>query len=61
MHFLSAVGSAITCGLLYLIIVDLMMMWRGIPSTFFERIAVYGSAIIDRFRWHSPAPSGLMR
>jgi hypothetical protein len=46
MHFLSAVGSAITCGLLYLIIVDLMMMWRGIPSTFFERIAVYGSAII---------------
>jgi hypothetical protein len=46
MHILSALGAAITCGLLYLIIVDLIVMWRGIPSAFFERIAVYGSAII---------------
>ena len=45
-HILSALGAAITCGLLYLIIVDLMVMWRRIPTTIFECIAVYGSAII---------------
>ncbi len=46
MHILSAIGSAITCALLYLIIVDLVTMWRGIPSTLFDRIVVYGSGII---------------
>jgi hypothetical protein len=46
MHILSAFGAAITCGLLYLIIVDLMVMWRGMPSAFVECITVYGSAIV---------------
>jgi len=46
MHILSAFGSAIACGLLYLIIVDLIVMWKGIPSTIFERIVTYGSAVI---------------
>jgi Protein of unknown function (DUF2723) len=38
MHIVSALGSAITCGLLYLIIVDLIVMWREIPSTFLDCI-----------------------
>jgi hypothetical protein len=49
MHFLSALGSALACGLLYFIIVDLIVLWKGIPSAFFERIAIYGSAIIGTF------------
>ncbi|MBN1398065.1 MAG: DUF2723 domain-containing protein [Bacteroidetes bacterium] len=45
MHLLSALGSATACGLLYLIIVDLLVMWRGIPSSPFERAVIYGSAV----------------
>jgi hypothetical protein len=46
MHLLSALGSAVTCGLLYFIIVDLTTLWRGIPTAPFDRIVVYGSAFI---------------
>ncbi len=46
MHILSALGAAVTCGLLYLIIVDLMVMSRGIPSALNEKFFVYGSAFI---------------
>jgi hypothetical protein len=46
MHILSALGSAITCGLLYLIIVDVMVMWRGVPNYFYDRTVMYGSATI---------------
>lgn len=46
MHILSAIGSAVTVALLYLIIVDLVVAWRGAPATAFDRIAVYGSAIV---------------
>ncbi len=46
MHILSALGSAIACGLLYLITVDLIVMWRKIPTVLFDRFAVYGSAAI---------------
>lgn len=46
MHILSAIGGAISCGLLYIIIVDLMVMWKGIPTTIYDRLTIYGSAII---------------
>ncbi|MCX7985118.1 MAG: DUF2723 domain-containing protein [Bacteroidetes bacterium] len=46
MHILSAIGSAITCALLYLIIIDLICMWRGEPTTLFDKIILYGSAIV---------------
>jgi hypothetical protein len=49
MHIVSAIGSAITCGLLYFIIVDMITMWKGIPRTGFERIALFGPAIIGAF------------
>jgi hypothetical protein len=46
MHILSALGSAATCGFLYLIIVELVVMWRGIPKTTFDKVALYGSAVV---------------
>jgi hypothetical protein len=46
MHIISAIGSSITVALLYLIIVDLAVAWRGVPGTVPERFAVHGSAII---------------
>lgn len=46
MHILSALGSAVTCALLYLIIVDLVLMWRGTPGTLYDKIIVYGAGII---------------
>lgn len=46
MHLLSALGSALTCGLLYLIIVELLTMWKGLPSSFNDRMTIYGSAVI---------------
>jgi hypothetical protein len=46
MHILSAIGAAISCALLYLIIVDLMVMFRSIPSSLFDKFSVYGSAFI---------------
>ncbi len=49
MHFLSALGSAIACGLLYLVIVDLIVLWKGIPATFFDRVATYGPGVIGAF------------
>ena len=46
MHILSALGSALTVAMLYLITVDLMVMWRGVPRSLFDRISVYGAAIV---------------
>ncbi len=46
MHILSAIGSGLTIAMLYLVTVDLMVMWRGIPQTLFDRLTVYGSAVI---------------
>ena len=46
MHFISGFASALTCGLLYLLSVRFIVMWRGVPATTYDRIVVYGSAIV---------------
>jgi hypothetical protein len=46
MHFVSGFASALTCGLLYLLSVRFVVMWRGVPATTYDRIVVYGSAIV---------------
>lgn len=46
MHTLSAIASAITCALLYLIIVDLISIWKGVPEKLFDKIILYTSGII---------------
>jgi hypothetical protein len=46
MHFISAVTSALSCMLLYLISVRFMQSWRGEPATTYDRVVVYGSAVI---------------
>ena len=46
MHLLSGFAGALTCTLLYLLSVRFMVMWRGIPATSYDRIAVYGSAAV---------------
>ncbi len=46
MHFISALASALTCGLLYLLSVSFIVMWRGEPTTLYDRVVVYGSAVI---------------
>lgn len=46
MHILSAIGSAVTCTLLYFISVRFIVLWRGLPGTTFDRIVVYGSSVV---------------
>jgi hypothetical protein len=46
MHIISAISSALTVMLLYLISVKLIIGWRGKPETTFDRIVVYGSSVI---------------
>jgi hypothetical protein len=46
MHILSAIGSAVTCAFLYFITVRFVSMWRGIPETTYDKVVVYGSAVI---------------
>jgi hypothetical protein len=46
MHFLSALGSALSIMFLYLISVRFIIMWRGTPETTYDRVVVYGSSVI---------------
>jgi hypothetical protein len=46
MHLISAFGSALTCFFLYLMTVRFITDWRGVPSTTYDKIVVYGSAAI---------------
>src|SRR3972149_6695892 len=46
MHVISALASAASIMFLYLISVRFMTMWRGKPETTYDRIVLYGSAII---------------
>ena len=46
MHFISAFASAIACMILYLLAVRFMLKWREVPRTSYDRIVVYGSAVI---------------
>ena len=46
MHILSAIGSALTCMLLYFISVKFIVMWRGIPETTYDRVVVLGSSVV---------------
>ena len=39
MHFISALASAVTCGLLYLLTVRFILLWREVPSTMYDRVA----------------------
>jgi hypothetical protein len=46
MHFISGFASAIACMILYLLAVRFIMKWREEPRTTYDRIVVYGSAVI---------------
>ncbi|MEX2116057.1 MAG: DUF2723 domain-containing protein [Bacteroidota bacterium] len=46
MHFISALSAAATVMFLYLTSVRFITMWRGIPSSTTDRVAVYGSSVI---------------
>ncbi|MBU1298300.1 MAG: DUF2723 domain-containing protein [Bacteroidetes bacterium] len=45
-HMISALSSAITVMLLYLVTVRLIVSFRGKPVSVFDRLAVYGSSVI---------------
>jgi hypothetical protein len=46
MHVVSALASALTSTLLYLLCVRFIVRWRGIPATPSDRILVYSSAVV---------------
>jgi hypothetical protein len=46
MHVVSGFASALSCALLYLLSIKFIVMWRGIPGTLYDRIVVYGSAVV---------------
>ncbi|MGA3245985.1 MAG: DUF2723 domain-containing protein [Bacteroidota bacterium] len=46
MHFLSGFASALACGLLYLLSIKFIVNWRGKPESTYDRIVVYGSAVV---------------
>jgi hypothetical protein len=46
MHTVSAIGSAVGVMLLYLVCVRIIERFRGVASTFIDRIIVYGSSAI---------------
>ncbi len=46
MHILSAIGSAVTCALLYFISVRFIVMWRGVPQNTVDKVLVFGSSIV---------------
>jgi len=46
MHVISALASAVTVMFLYLVSVRFMTMWRGKPETTYDRVVLYGSAVI---------------
>ncbi|MBI3005843.1 MAG: DUF2723 domain-containing protein [Ignavibacteriales bacterium] len=46
MHMISALSSAMTSMFLYLVTVRLITEWRGIPSSVYDKVIVYGSAFI---------------
>lgn len=46
MHVISALGSALSCVVLYFTTVRFITDWRGTPSSTYDRIVVYGSAVI---------------
>ena len=46
MHVVSAFASAVSCALLYLLSIKFFVMWRGVPGTPYDRVVVYGSAVV---------------
>jgi hypothetical protein len=46
MHFISALTAAFSIMFLYLITIRFITTWRGIPDSFFDKVAVYGSTVI---------------
>ena len=46
MHFISGFASAIACMILYLLAVRFILKWREKPQATYDRIIVYGSAVI---------------
>lgn len=46
MHFVSAFASAVACMMLYVISVRFILMWKEEPKTSYERIVLYGSAVV---------------
>lgn len=46
MHLISGFTSAIACMILYLLAVRFILKWREQPQTTYDRIVVYGSAVI---------------
>ncbi|HTY37095.1 MAG TPA: DUF2723 domain-containing protein [Bacteroidota bacterium] len=46
MHFLSGFASALSCAFLYLLSVKFIVLWRGVPASTYDRILVYGSAVV---------------
>ncbi len=46
MHFMSAFSAAAAVAFLYLVTVDLIELWRGVPTTMFDKVVVYGSSVI---------------
>ena len=46
MHFVSGFAGALTCTFLYLLSVRFIVMWRGLPATSYDRMVVYGSAVV---------------
>ena len=46
MHFISGLAAAIACMILYLLAVRFILKWREEPQTTYDRVAVYGSAVI---------------
>jgi hypothetical protein len=46
MHLVSALASALTCMMLYLISVRFMLSWKEEPASVFDRVVLYGSAAI---------------
>jgi len=46
LHFTSALASALTTMFLYLSITKLIVLWRGIPESTFDKLGFYGAAVI---------------
>lgn len=46
MHFTSALASALTSMFVYLSISKLIVLWRGVPASTFDKLAFYGAGVI---------------
>jgi len=49
MHFISALASALAVMFLYLISVKFIETWRGVPSTVYDALVVFGSSVVGAF------------